>query len=104
MPTRSESTCKKLGKRHRSSVEWAGWVMGRVRRWYPERDLICVGDGLYASLPLVEVCQDLPRPAILVARCRWNARLFHPPGSQPRGKPGRKPKKGRDNPTSTSGW
>jgi DDE superfamily endonuclease len=98
MPTLSESQCKKLGKRHRSSVEWAGWVLGRIRRWYPERPLIAVGDGLYASLPLVEVCQGLPRPVTLVARSRWNARLFDEPGPQPNGKPGRKPKKGARQP------
>ena len=94
LPTRSASTCQKLGKRHRSSVEWAGWILGRLRRWYPERQLICVGDGLYCSLPLVEVCQDLQPPVTLIARSRWNARLFDAPGPQPKGKRGRKPKKG----------
>jgi len=33
-------------------------------------------------------------PRTMVSRLRWDARLYHPPGKQPEGKRGRKPKKG----------
>ena len=45
IPARSPKTSAKLGKRHRTLVEWAEVMISRVRRWQPERGITLVGDG-----------------------------------------------------------
>jgi len=94
IPVLAPTTCRKLGKRARSGVEWAGLMLARVRRWFPERQIIAVGDGYYTALPLVAFCQGLHQPVTLVTRGRWDHRFFDEPGPQPKGKRGPKPKKG----------
>jgi hypothetical protein len=90
----SPKTSAKLGKRHRSSVARAGQLISQVRRWYPDREIIAVGDGAFAAVPLIQHCQRKRIRVTLVSRLRFDARLFDPPGKQPEGKRGVKPKKG----------
>jgi hypothetical protein len=97
-PTRSPKTSAKLKRRHRTLVEWADIMIQKVRRWQPEREIILVGDGSYAAIPLVQRCQRFKRPVKLVSRLRLDARLFDRPGPQPKSKPGPKPKKGARQP------
>jgi len=99
IPTLSPKTNAKLNKRHRTLVEWADVMICKVRRWQPDREIILVGDGTYAAVPLVQRCQRLKRPVKLVSRLRLDARLFDPPGPQPKSKRGPKPKKGQRQPT-----
>ena len=73
-------------------------MISKVRRWQPEREIILVGDGRYAAVPLVHHCQRLEEAVKLTARLRLDARLFDPPGPQPPSKPGPKPKKGERQP------
>jgi hypothetical protein len=93
-PALSPKTSAKLGKRHRTLVEWADVMIQRVRRWQPEREIIVVGDGSYAAVALVQRCQRFKRPVKLVSRLRLDAVLHDPPTPQPKGKRGPKPKKG----------
>jgi hypothetical protein len=89
-----EKTSTRLNKRHRTIVQWAEFMIDKVRRWQPEREITLVGDGSYAAIALVQRCQRLKKPVKLVSRLRLDARLFDFPAPQPRHKRGPKPKKG----------
>jgi hypothetical protein len=56
-----------------------------VRRWQPERGIVAVADGGYASLKLLDRCRHLGRPITFITRLRLDAALYEPP-------PPRKPK------------
>jgi hypothetical protein len=94
----SPKTSDKLGKRHCTSVARAGQLLSQVRRWYPAREIVVVGDGAFAALPLIQHCQRKRIQVTLVSRLRCDARLFDPPGEQPKSKRGVKPKKGERQP------
>lgn len=89
-----EKTDAKLNKRHRTVVQWADYMIDKVRRWQPDREIALVGDGSYAAIVLVQRCQRLKKPVKLVSRLRLDARLFDFPEPQPKSKRGPKPKKG----------
>lgn len=89
-----KKTSANLNKRHRRIVQWAEFMIGKVRRWQPDREITLVGDGSYAAIVLVQRCQRLKKPVKLVSRLRLDARLFDFPSPQPKSKRGRKPKKG----------
>ena len=57
----SEHYAKECAKRHKSLTEWAWQMLLLVRRWYPERQIVAVADGGYASLKLLNRCQHLKR-------------------------------------------
>jgi len=61
VPALSKTTSTQLNKRQRTIVEWAALLMGKVRRWQPDREMILVGDGTYAALSLIRCCQALTR-------------------------------------------
>ena len=89
-----EKTSIKLNKRHRTLVQWAEYMIDKVRRWQPEREIMLVGDGSYAAIVLIQRCQRFKNPVKLVSRLRLDARLFDFPKPQPKSKRGPKPKKG----------
>jgi len=97
-PALTPKTSQKLGKRHRTLVEWTCYLIDKVCRWQPDREIVLVGDGSYAAMMLVQRCQRLKKPVKLVSRLRLDAVLHDPPGPQPKGKPGPKPKKGARQP------
>ncbi|MFN2150858.1 MAG: hypothetical protein ACK2T5_04615 [Anaerolineales bacterium] len=97
-PALSPKTNRKLNKRHRTVVQWTCFLIDKVRRWQPDRQITLVGDGSYAAVPLVQRCQRLKIPVKLISRLRLDAVLHDPPGPQPQGKPGPKPKKGARQP------
>jgi len=45
VPVLSEKTCARLGKPHRSGVQWAARLVEKVQRWHPQREIVLVGDG-----------------------------------------------------------
>ena len=92
VPVLSEKTCQKRNKPHRSGVWWTAFLLKKIRHWYPERDLVLIGDGGFAAVELVAACQDLK--VKLVSRLRLDAKLFDFAGEQPKSKRGPKPKKG----------
>lgn len=94
VPVLSPKTSAKLGKTHRTSVDWAMYLIEKVRRWQPERDIVFVGDGSYAAVALVHRCQRLKRPVRFVSRLRLDAALYDEPTPQPKSKRGPKPQKG----------
>jgi hypothetical protein len=87
------------GKKHKTTVDWTRQMIMLVRRWVPDRVIVLVGDGAYASVKLALCCDGFSNPVILVSRLRMDAALYDfPPPVQP-GKRGRKPKKGKKQPS-----
>jgi len=95
-------TSAKLKKRHRTIVDWAMFMIEKVRYWQPDHEIALMGDGSYAAVILVQRCQRLKRPVKLVSRLRLDACLHEFPGPQPKGKRGPKPKKGARLPNLTA--
>ena len=84
--SRSEPADARRQRRHQTLPEKATWAMRLVTRWCPDRQLVMVGDGVYASLDLF---WTLRQRAVCVARCRMDARFFNPPPPRKRGQRGR---------------
>jgi len=74
----SERYAAKRGKRHKKITEWAWQLLLEVRRWYPEREIVAVADGAYASLKLLDRCRSLSKPVTFVTRLRLDAALYEP--------------------------
>jgi hypothetical protein len=96
VPARSPKTAEKLGKKHHFPlIRWTEKMIGWVRAWQPEREIMLVGDGSYAAIALILRCQRCQKPVKLVSRLRLDAQLYdHPPTQRPPGKRGPMPKKG----------
>jgi hypothetical protein len=92
VPVLSEKTCQRLKKTHRGGIWWTIYLLTRVRAWYPDREIVLIGDGGYAAVELVAACQRLK--VKLVSRLRMDAQLHAFVGDQPSSKRGPKPKKG----------
>jgi hypothetical protein len=92
---------KRGTRRHKTSVDWVRQMMKQVRRWLPGRRLVLVVDGGFAAVSLALAC--VKSQVTMVARLRWDAALYHPPGPQPQGKRGPKPIKGKRQ-RSLQGW
>ena len=78
----SERYAQEQGKRHKTLPEWAWQLLLLVRRWYPEREIVAVADGGYASLKLLDRCRRLSNPITFITRLRLDAALYEP--AQPR--------------------
>ncbi len=91
----SPKTNEANGKRHKTSIDWVGQMIAAVRRWLPERSLVLVTDGGMAAVKLGLRCLSYANPVTFVTRLRLDAVLHAPPGPQPAGKRGPKPKKGQ---------
>jgi hypothetical protein len=90
----SERYAKEQGKRHKTLTEWAGQLLLLVRRWYPEREIVAVADGTYASLKLLDRCRRLSNPITFITRLRLDAALYEPAPPRRRGQLGRPRLKG----------
>lgn len=98
VPVLSPKTSARLGKPHRTSVDWAIRLISKIRRWQPTRRIEVVGDATYSAVHLVRHCQTLAQPVHLISRLRLDANLYDPPALQPKTKMGPKPKKGARQP------
>jgi hypothetical protein len=90
----SERYAKEQGKRHKKITEWAWQLLLQVRRWYPEREIVAVADGAYASLKLLDRCRSLSRPVAFITRLRLDAALYEPAPPRRPGQIGRPRLKG----------
>jgi hypothetical protein len=81
----SERYAQERGPRHKPLTEWAWQMLLLVRRWQPEREIVAVADGGYASLKLLDRCRHLGRSITFITRLRLDAALYEPA-------PPRKPK------------
>jgi hypothetical protein len=90
----SERYAKECGKRHKPLTEWAGQLLLLVRRWCPEREIVAVADGGYASLKLLDRCRKLREPITFITRLRLDAALYEPAPPRRPGQIGRPRLKG----------
>ena len=90
----SERYAEERGKRHKKLTEWAWQLLLLVRRWYPEREIVAVADGGYASLKLLDRCRRLSNPITFVTRLRLDAALYEPAPPRRPGQMGRPRLKG----------
>jgi hypothetical protein len=74
----SERYTRERGKRHKKLTEWAWQLLLQVRRWHPDRELVAVADGGYASLELLDRCRRLSNPITFITRLRLDAALYEP--------------------------
>lgn len=49
VPALSTQIAENLHKPPQTLIDWAGFMLERVRRWQPERPILVVGDGSYES-------------------------------------------------------
>ena len=75
---RSERYAAEQGKRHKKMTEWAFRLLLLVRRWHPEREIVAVADGAYASLELLDRCRRPSNPITFITRPRSDAALHEP--------------------------
>ena len=91
----SPKTAARLKRKNWTIVQWTAHLIGWVRHWQPDREIVLVGDGSYAAILLIQRCQRLKQPVKLVSRLRLDAQLYDPPPiERPKGKRGPMPKKG----------
>ena len=81
VPTRTPSLSAKLGKPHRTVPAYAEILVTLLRRWYPERELVLVGDSSFAAASLGNACRTLG--VRLVSRFLLSAQLYNPVPPQP---------------------
>src|ERR671933_1045129 len=72
----SERYTQERGKRHKKLTDWAWQLLLQVRRWHPERQIVAVADGGYASLKLLDRCRRLKKPITFITRLRLDAALY----------------------------
>src|SRR5215203_5220888 len=90
----SERYTRERGKRHKKLTEWAWQLLLQVRRWHPEREIVAVADGGYASLKLLDRCRRLKKPITFITRLRLDAALYEPAPPRYPGRIGRPRLKG----------
>ena len=97
--TLAPGTSEKLHKPHRTLVDWAMFMITRVRNWQPESEITLVGDSGYAAVVLIQRCQRLKKPVCFISRLRLDAVLHDFPSPKPKGRRGPQPKKGKRQPS-----
>jgi hypothetical protein len=83
------------GRRHKPLAERARGLVGQVRRWLPDRALIVVADGGYATLEFLAWCAGQARPVAVITRLRLDAALYRPAPVHRPGQNGRPRLKGK---------
>ena len=87
------------GRRHKTVTERGRQVIRQLRRWLPDRLLVVVADGTYATFELLADAARLAQPVTVITRLRLDAALFDPPPPRAPGTKGRTRVKGERQPT-----
>src|SRR4051794_2919434 len=85
----SERYWHKQGHKPKLLTDWARQLVLQVQRWLPNRTLVVVTDGAFASLQLLSQWAARRRPIVCVTRLRLDARLFRPAPPRKKGAMGR---------------
>jgi hypothetical protein len=88
----SQRYCQERRRRHKTLSDWARQMILQTRHWWPDRDLVVVGDNTYAVLGLMDRCRRAR--ATLIVRFRLDAALYEPAPSRRPGTKGRPRLKG----------
>lgn len=89
----SKKSSKTRGRRHKKTLDWSIQMVMQLVRWFPKVPFIFVGDGGFACTKLAWKCFGMG--VALVTRLKMNARIYALPEPSPKGKRGRKPKRGK---------
>src|SRR3954449_8546700 len=75
----AEALARRHVELHKKITEWAWQLLLLVRLWHPERDIVAVADGGYASLKLLDRCRRVKKkPITFITRLRLDAALYEP--------------------------
>jgi hypothetical protein len=109
--TPSERYHQERRRQPKKLTEWARQMLGQVRRWLPQRELIVVADSSFAVLTLWHALRQLSQPVTMITRLRLDAALYEPAPARVSGQTGRPRSKGKRLPTllpvlhdSTTSW
>jgi hypothetical protein len=94
----SERYHRQRKQRHKALPEWAGQLIGLIRRWLPGREVIVVADSSYAVIELLKQVSTTPDVS-LITRLRLDAALYDPAPARRSRQNGRPRKKGARRPT-----
>lgn len=92
----SERYHQKKGVRHRKLTDRARQGILRIWRWFPEKELIFVGDSSYAAIDLLNAVRE---KVTVVTKLRLDAALYEAAPPRKAGQIGRPRKKGKRLPT-----
>jgi len=92
---RPEELNKQEGRQHKTPIRLAMQLIAMLIHWFPERKLILVGDGGYASHELARFCHRHREHVTLISRFHPQANLYEAPAKRPSRKGGRPRVKGR---------
>jgi len=81
--------------RHKTTIDWVGQMIGQVRRWLAQREVVLVVDGALSAVKLGLRCSNYANPVILVSRLRLDARLYDGPLPKANGQRGPQARVGR---------
>jgi len=95
----SERYHQERGQRHKTIADWGRQMIGQLRRWLPDRQLVVVADSTYAVLELLAHCRCLAKPVTMITRLRLDAALYDPAPPRAPGTKGRPRLKGKRQPT-----
>lgn len=87
----SERYHERLGKQHKTLIDWARQLVKQVARWLPGRELVIVADSTFAVLDFLSATR---RHATVITRLRLDAALYAPAPARDQGQRGRARKKG----------
>ncbi len=90
---------QKCRRSHKKLTDWARQMVGQVRRWGPQREVIVVADSSFAVLTLRDDLRHLPQPVTMITRLRLDAALYAPAPERFPGQTGRPRLKGTRLPT-----
>jgi hypothetical protein len=94
----SERYHQQRGQKHKKLTDWAGQIIGLLRRWLPDRPLVFVADSTYAAIELLKRASALVDVS-LITRLRLDAALYDPAPPRRPGQNGRPRLKGVRRPT-----
>jgi hypothetical protein len=86
---------------HKTLTDHARQMLGQVRRWLPNRQIVVTADSSYAVLELLAAAATLVQPVTIVTRLRLDAALYEPAPPRQRAKKGAPRKKGERQPSLT---
>ena len=95
----SERYHQRCRRTHKKLTDWARQLLGQVRRWVPQRELIVVADSSFAALTLLDDLRRLSQPVTMITRLRLDAALYDPAPVRTLGQMGRPRLKGKRLPT-----
>jgi len=72
----SERFYEQQGRQPKTMLDRALQLLKVLKRWLPQRDLVCVGDGNYAAIDFLHACQQ--RGVTFITRLRLDAALYDP--------------------------